>query len=65
MLEESKIDGGEILETLGQRLRDEGREAEKLKIARELIKNGVDRDVIAGATGLPLEKIQELASKAH
>ena len=65
MLEKSKIEGGVIMETLAQRLRDEGREAEKLKTARELIKRGVDKDIIAGATGLPLEKIEKLAAKVH
>jgi predicted transposase/invertase (TIGR01784 family) len=81
MLEESKIDGGEIMETLGQRLRNEGREEgkkigyeegekkgeknAKLKTAKELIKRGVDKDIIAGATGLPLEKVEELAAKMH
>jgi predicted transposase/invertase (TIGR01784 family) len=65
MLEKSKIKGGEIMETLGQRLREEGEKKAMLKTAKELIKRGVDKDIIASATGLPLEKIEELAAKAH
>jgi predicted transposase/invertase (TIGR01784 family) len=73
MLEKSKIEGGVIMETLAQRLREEGKKigyeegekAEKSKVAMELIRRGVDKDIIAGATGLPLEKIEELAEQVH
>ena len=53
------------METLAERIREEGRKADKLETAKELIKRGVDKGIIAGATGFPLEKIEELAAKAH
>jgi predicted transposase/invertase (TIGR01784 family) len=64
-LGKSKIEGGEILETLAERIREEGRKADKLETAKELIKRGVDKGIIAGATGFSLEKIEELAAKVH
>ena len=62
---ETEIEGGGILETLAEQIREEGRKADKLETAKELIKRGVDKGIIAGATGFPLEKIEELAAKAH
>lgn len=54
-----------MLETLAQRIKEEGRKADKLETAKELIKRGIDKDIIADATGLPLEKIEELAEQVH
>ena len=77
VLEESKIEGGEIMPTLAKRLREEGRiEGEKrgekrgekkgkLETARELIKRGVDINIIAEATGFPREEIEKLAATVH
>ena len=78
ILEKSKIDGGEIMETLAQQLREEGRKIGveegmekgmekgkkegKLETARGLIKNGIDFEVIARATGLSREEIEKLAA---
>lgn len=62
MLEESDIEGGDIMQTLAQQLKKEGKKEEKLNIARELVKNGVDINIISRSTGLPLEKLEELAS---
>jgi hypothetical protein len=53
------------MESIGQRQRDKDREAEKLETAKELIQRGVDKGIIASATGFPLEKIEELAAKVH
>lgn len=53
------------METLGQRLRDKGREDEKLETAKELIQRGVDKGIIASVTGFSLEKIEELAAEVH
>jgi MoaA/NifB/PqqE/SkfB family radical SAM enzyme len=65
MLEKSKIEGGVILETLAERIREEGRKADKLETAKELIKRGIDKGIIANATDFPLEKIEELAEKVN
>jgi predicted transposase/invertase (TIGR01784 family) len=61
-LEECKIEGGDMMQTLAQQLKREGKKEEKLNIARELVKNGVDINIIARSTGLPLDKIEKLAS---
>ena len=53
------------METPAQRFREKGIKAEKLESAKELIKRGVDKDIIADATNFSLEKIEELAKKAH
>jgi predicted transposase/invertase (TIGR01784 family) len=73
MLGKSKIDGGNIMETLAQQLRDEGRKIGieegmkegKLDTARELIKRGVDIDIIAEATGFSREELEELTEIVH
>ena len=64
-LSEIEIEGGEILEKIAKQLKEEGRKADKLETAKELIKRGVDKGIIASATGFPLEKIEELAAKVH
>jgi len=81
MLDESKIDGGEIMptlaqqmkeefmQTLGPQLKDEGKKEgmeEKAKeTAKELIKRGVDMDIIQDATGLSREELEKIASIGH
>jgi predicted transposase/invertase (TIGR01784 family) len=73
MLGKSKIDGGNIMETLAQQLRNEGRKIGieegmkegKLDTARELIKRGVDIDIIAEATGFSREELEELTEIVH
>jgi predicted transposase/invertase (TIGR01784 family) len=69
MLEESDIKGGEIMQTLAQQLREEGRkegiQEEKLNTARELVKNGVDINIISRATGFSLEQIEKLVSTVN
>jgi predicted transposase/invertase (TIGR01784 family) len=65
MLEESDIEGGEIMQTLANRLRKEGAKAEKINTARELLKNGVDINIISRATGLSPEEIEKLVSTSN
>jgi predicted transposase/invertase (TIGR01784 family) len=72
-LEESKVQGGDIMPTLAQRLRDEGKEKwmkegkleGKIETAKELLKNGVDINMIAKATGFSREEIEKLVDKSH
>lgn len=73
LLEESKINGGDIMPTLADRLRQEGEERGekrgekrgKLETARKLIARGVDINVIAEATGFPRQEIEKLATSGH
>ena len=73
MLEKSKIEGGGIMQTLGDRMRKEGIEIGekigieegKIEIARTLIKRGIDMNIIAEATGFPKGKIEKLAETIH
>jgi predicted transposase/invertase (TIGR01784 family) len=82
MLDDSKIDGGAIMPTLAQQMKEEFREElkEELKeefmqtlglrlkdegkkeTAKELIKRGVDMDIVQAATGLSREELEKLAS---
>ena len=76
-LKESKIEGGDLMPSLAQRLREEGEKVGvkkgvkqgmkkgKLETARELVKNGVDIDIIARSTGLSKKEIESLAETAH
>jgi len=80
MLDESKIDGGEIMptlaqqmkeefreefmQTLGSQLKDEGKKEKAKETAKELIKRGVDMDIIEAATGLSREELKKIASIA-
>jgi SOS response regulatory protein OraA/RecX len=78
MLDESKIDGGEIMPTLAQQMKEEFREElkeefmqtlgsqlkdeGKKETAKELIKRGIDMDIIEGATGISREELDKMAS---
>jgi predicted transposase/invertase (TIGR01784 family) len=64
-LEKSKIDGGDLMQTLAQRLRKEGEKKGKIETARELIKKGVDINIIAEATGFPRAEVEKLAATVH
>lgn len=44
---------------------EKGLEKKAVEVARELVKNGVDINIIARSTGLPLEKIEKLATVVH
>ena len=61
--------GGDIMATIASKWIEEGEkkgmEKAKLETARELVKNGVDIDVIARSTGLSRGKIEKLAEKVH
>jgi len=97
ILDESKIDGGEIMQTLAQQMKEEIKQtlahemeeeikqtlAQQMKeefmqtvgselkdegkkeTARELIKRGVDINIIAEATGFPKEEVEKLAATVH
>ena len=61
--------GGDIMSTIAEKWIEEGEkkgmEKAKIETARELVKNGVDIDVIAKSTGLSRGKIKKLAEKVH
>jgi predicted transposase/invertase (TIGR01784 family) len=82
MLDDNKIDGGEIMQTLAQQMKEEfkeefmetlgpqlkeegievGKEAKARETARELIKRGVDMDIIEGATGISRDELEKMAA---
>jgi predicted transposase/invertase (TIGR01784 family) len=65
-LSETEIEGGEILETLGQRLRAEGEKKgvkkEKLEIARRMLEDGFFIETIIKYTGLTEDEVKVLMS---
>jgi predicted transposase/invertase (TIGR01784 family) len=69
-LEKSKIEGGEIMETLGQRLRDEGEKKglkegvkkAKLEIAKRMLEDGFSIESIVKYTGLTEDEVKALMS---
>jgi predicted transposase/invertase (TIGR01784 family) len=70
MLEKSKIEGGVIMETLGQRLRAEGEKKgvkkgvkkEKLETAKRMLNDGLPIETIVKYTGLTEKEIKALMS---
>ena len=43
--------------------REEGEQKAKLETARNFLAKGINPDIIAECTGLPLEEVQKLAEK--
>jgi predicted transposase/invertase (TIGR01784 family) len=54
----------EFMQTMGSQLKDEGKREAKEETAKELIKRGVDLDIIEAATGLSREELKKIAAKA-
>jgi hypothetical protein len=52
----------EFMQTLGSQLKDEGKREAKEETAKELIKRGVNMDIIEVATGLSREELKKMAS---
>ena len=59
---DARKEGEKIGRKEGEKAEKKKADKEKLNIARELIKNGVDINIISRSTGLPLEKLEELTS---
>ena len=54
----------EFMQTLGPQLKDEGKKEKARETAKELIKRGVDMDIIEAATGLSREELKKIAAIA-
>jgi hypothetical protein len=75
MLDESKIDGGEIMPTLAQQMKEESKEEfletmgpqlkdeGKKDIAKQMLRKGFDPDTIIDITGLEKTEIEKLSSE--
>ncbi len=80
-LKESKIEGGDLMPSLAQRLREEGREQGreqgervgvkkgmkegKKETAGRMLERGFDLDTISDITGLDKKEIKKIASTSH
>ncbi len=60
MLEESKIDGGETMQTLAQQLKKEGKKEEKLETAKRMLLNDFSVEQVMTATGLTEKQVKAL-----
>ncbi len=60
MLKESKIDGGDFMQTLAQQLREEGKNENMKETAKRMLKKGLDMDTIVEITGLKASEIEKL-----
>ena len=81
MLEKNKIDGGKIMETMAERWEKkgedrgilkgklegklEGRDEQKHETALELIKSGIDINIIIKATGIAREEVEKMMETVH
>ncbi|HLP62037.1 MAG TPA: hypothetical protein VK186_24555 [Candidatus Deferrimicrobium sp.] len=67
LLEETNIDGGDIMLTLADRLRKEGRKEARQETTWEIIKNafnlGLPINIIEKLTGIPAEQINLMKEK--
>ena len=62
----AKKEGKKIGEKIGEKRGEKRGEIKgKLETARELVRNGVDINIIARATGFPLEEIEKLVETTH
>jgi len=60
MLEESKIEGGETMQTLAQQLKKEGKKEEKLETAKRMLLNDFSVEQVMTATGLTEKQLKAL-----
>lgn len=60
MLEESKIYGGEIMETLAQQLKKEGKKEALKETAKRMLLNDFSLEQVITATGLTEKEVKEL-----
>ena len=60
MLEESKIDGGAIMETLYKEIEREGMQKGMQKVARNAFEKGLPDDTIADLTGFSMREIKKI-----
>jgi predicted transposase/invertase (TIGR01784 family) len=65
MLKESKIDGGEIMQTLAQQLREEGKKENTKETAKRMLEKGLDMDTIVEITGLKPSDIEKLCEVSN
>ena len=60
MLEESQIDGGEIMQTLAQQLKKEGKKEEKRETAKRMLLNNFPVEQVITITGLTEKEVKAL-----
>jgi len=60
MLEESKIDGGEIMQTLAQQLKREGMKNKAKETAMRMLEDGLPIKMISKYTGLSEKQVKAL-----
>ena len=51
--------------TYAEELRKEGRQEEKQQIARELLKSGVDKSIVARASHLTEQELEQIQNSLH
>ena len=60
MLDENKIDGGDIMQTLAQQLKREGKKEEKLETARRMLLDDFPIEKVIKYTGLTEKEVKAL-----
>ena len=59
-LEECKIDGGDMMQTLARQLKKEGKKEEKIETAKRMLLNGFAVEQVITATGLTEKEVKAL-----
>jgi predicted transposase/invertase (TIGR01784 family) len=57
--------GGDIMPTIVQQAKNEGREERDIEIAKKMIAKGMDVDTIVDITGISRKKLEKIASTTH
>lgn len=57
--------GGDIMPTIVQQVKNEAREERDIEIAKKMIEKGMDIDAIVDITGISREKLEKIAATAH
>lgn len=60
MLDESKIDGGDLMQTLAQELKKEGKKEEKQETAKRMLLNNFSVEQVIAITGLTEKEVKAL-----
>ncbi len=65
LLNESGLNGGEIVETWIELLRKEGKMQGKLEVAIAMLQKGFEFGIVSEISGFPIEEVEKIAETVH
>ena len=58
-------EGGNVMATVAEQYMQEGEKRGEKRIAREMMKNGIDIHLVVKSTGLTREEVEKIAETVH